>query len=86
MTLAEIIEELEGISGPDAVYCQSSVGENEILVEADKGALIELATHLLKMADKSYFEGMHQHFDEANLLEENSIPIIISRNETGTNH
>lgn len=79
--LTETIQKLEALSETDESSCRSSISDGQFIIEANKLSLIEFAIHLLKMADKEYFEGIHQHLDEANFLDEPSVPIVVVRND-----
>jgi hypothetical protein len=82
MKLEEVIQSLEDMLDAEGGLCSSSIVAEELVIKADRAALIELAWQLLKMADKEYIDGVHQHFDEHNFLDESSVPIIVERTDT----
>lgn len=55
---------------------------NEILIKANCAGLTSLARHLLTLAQEGVPNGSHIHLDEYNSLEENSVGLIVERDDT----
>lgn len=52
-----------------------------ITIEANREGLLSLARHLILLSQKEVPNGSHFHLDEFNSLENNSVELIISKNE-----
>lgn len=60
---------------------KTSIPFDAITIEANREGLLSLARHLLLLAQEEVPDGSHFHLDEFNSLEDNSVELIISKNE-----
>ena len=60
---------------------KTSTPYNTITIEANREGLLSLARHLLLLAQEEVPNGTHVHLDEFNSLEDNSVELIISKNQ-----
>jgi len=58
---------------------QTELGDNAIVIKANKAGLKSLAYQLLTLADVPDDKQVHLHYDVINSLEEGSIELIIER-------
>lgn len=57
------------------------LGGDEIIIKANSAGLTSLASHLLTLAQEDVPNGSHIHLDEYNSLEENSVDLIVERDD-----
>ena len=60
---------------------KTSTPYNTITIEANREGLLSLARHLLLLAQEEVPNGTHVHLDEFNSLEDNSVELIIYKNQ-----
>ena len=60
---------------------KTSTEYNAITIEANRAGLLSLARHLLLLAQDEVPNGSHFHLDDYNSLEDNSVELIIAKNE-----
>lgn len=60
---------------------KTSTEFDAITIEANSEGLLSLARHLILLSQKEVPNGSHFHLDEFNSLENNSVELIISKNE-----
>ncbi len=65
----------------DNFKIKTSTPYDTITIEANREGLLSLARHLLLLAQKEVPNGSHFHLDEFNSLEDDSVELIISKNE-----
>ena len=65
----------------DNYKIKTSTTYDTITIEANRDGLLSLARHLLLLAQEEVPNGSHFHLDEINSLEDNSVELIISKNE-----
>ena len=65
----------------DNYKIKTSTPYDTITIEANRDGLLSLARHLLLLAQEEVPNGSHFHLDEINSLEDNSVELIISKNE-----
>ena len=65
----------------DNYKIKTSTPYDTITIEANRDGLLSLARHLLLLAQEEVPSGSHFHLDEFNFLEDDSIELIISKNE-----
>ena len=65
----------------DNYKIKTSIPYDTITIEANRDGLLSLARHLLLLAQEEVPNGSHFHLDEFNSLEDDSIELIISKNE-----
>lgn len=61
----------------DGFEIKAGIENNEIILSANREALLSLAKHLMVLADGE--PGEHIHYDEHNAFEEGSVELIIER-------
>lgn len=59
---------------------KTSTPYNTMTIEANREGLISLARHILLLAQDEVPNGSHFHLDEFTSLEDNSVELIISKN------
>lgn len=59
---------------------KTSTPYNTITIEANREGLISLARHILLLAQDEVPNGSHFHLDEFTSLEDNSVELIVSKN------
>ncbi len=52
-----------------------------IIIEANKAGLVSLARHLLLLAQEEAPSGSHIHLDSFNSLEDDSVELILDKND-----
>lgn len=65
----------------DNFAIRTSTEYDAITIEANRAGLLSLARHLLLLAQEDVPNGSHFHLDAFNSLEDNSVELIISKNE-----
>ncbi len=55
--------------------------DNEVTIKANCAGLISLARHMLTLAQQDVPNGCHIHLDENNSLEDDSIDLVIERDD-----
>ena len=65
----------------DNFKIKTSIPYNTITIEANREGLLSLARHLLLFAQEEVPNGSHLHLDAFNSLEDNSVELIISKND-----
>lgn len=58
------------------------LGGDEIIIKANSAGLTSLARHLLTLAQEDVPNGSHIHLDEYNSLEENSVDLIVEKDDS----
>lgn len=58
---------------------QTELGDDAIVIKANKAGLKSLAYQLLTLSEVPYDKQVHLHYDDINSLEEGSIELIIER-------
>ena len=64
----------------DNFKIKTSIPYNTITIEANREGLLSLARHLLLLAQEEVPDGSHFHLDDFNSLENNSVELIIAKN------
>lgn len=59
---------------------KTSTENNTVTIEANSKGLLSLVRHLILLSQKEVPNGSHFHLDEFNLLEDDSVELIISKN------
>lgn len=57
------------------------VSDGEVYIKANRAGLVSLARHLLTLAQEEVPNGCHIHLDENNSLEEDSVDLVIERDD-----
>ena len=65
----------------DNFKIKTSIPCDTITIEANREGLLSLARHILLLAQDDVPNGSHFHLDEFNSLEDNSVELIIGKNE-----
>ena len=65
----------------DNFKIKTSIPYDMITIEANREGLLSLARHLLLLAQEEVPNGSHFHLDDFNSLENNSVELIISKND-----
>lgn len=65
----------------DNFKIKTSIPYDTITIEANREGLLSLARHLLLLAQEEVPNGSHFHLDDFNSLENNSVELIISKND-----
>ena len=65
----------------DNFKIKTSAPFDTLTIEANREGLISLARHILHLAQDEVPSGAHFHFDQYNSLEDESIELIIAKNE-----
>ena len=58
-----------------------TIDHESVLLQANQNGLIEFAKHLLTLAQETVPEWYHVHYDEWNMLQQGSIPLIVKKSE-----
>ena len=64
----------------DNFKIKTSIPYDTITIEANREGLLSLARHLLLLAQEEVPNGSHFHLDDFNSLENNSVELIIAKN------
>ncbi|MBR6553910.1 MAG: hypothetical protein IKT91_04815 [Clostridia bacterium] len=64
----------------DNFKIKTSIPYDKITIEANREGLLSLARHLLLLAQEEVPNGSHFHLDDFNSLENNSVELIIAKN------
>ena len=64
----------------DNFKIKTSIPYDAITIEANREGLLSLARHLLLLAQEEVPDGSHFHLDDFNSLENNSVELIIAKN------
>ncbi|MBO5778786.1 MAG: hypothetical protein J6R82_04375 [Clostridia bacterium] len=60
---------------------KTSMQYDTITIEANREGLLSLARHLILLSQKEVPDGSHVHLDEFNSLEEESVELLIAKND-----
>ena len=60
---------------------KTSARDDAIIIEANSDGLLSLARHLIHLSQKEVPHGSHFHLDEFNALEDDSVELIVAKNE-----
>lgn len=66
----------------DGFEIHVGIGNNTVVIAANREGLLSLAGQLIALAEAE--PGSHIHYDGYNALEEGSVEMIISREESGS--
>ena len=80
VNISEYDDALELVWDDDFVI-KTSTEYDATTIEANSAGLLSLARHLILLSQKEVPNGSHFHLDEHNALEENSVELIICKNE-----